>query len=113
MIFIAIYPGAEQYVLPLCVSGGIKGSSGVGGGGFGGIDTGGLKDPSAPGREDFGDELNELLCDDLTGWQNAIRMIHKGRHIGVDVPPFMRFVRMCLRTGMLVEYRHSARNIMR
>ena len=48
-------------VLPLCVSGGIKGSSGVGGGGFGGIDTGGLKDPSAPGREDFGDELNELL----------------------------------------------------
>ena len=48
-------------VLPLCVSGGIKGCSGVGGGGFGGIDTGGLKDPSAPGREDFGDELNELL----------------------------------------------------
>jgi len=61
IIFVAIYPKAEQYVLPLCVSGGIKGSSGVGGGGFGGIDTGGLKDPSAPGREDFGDELNELL----------------------------------------------------
>lgn len=51
--------------------------------------------------------------DDLTGWQDAIQMICKGRHIGVDVPPFMRFVRMCLRTGMLVEYRHSARNIMR
>ena len=49
-------------VLPLCgVSGGIKGSSGVGGGGFGGIDMGGLKDPSAPGREDFEDELNKLL----------------------------------------------------
>ena len=40
---------------------GVKGGGGVVDSGFGGIDTSGLKDPSAPGREDFGDELNELL----------------------------------------------------